>query len=117
MAGEMVMFGGEQDVASGLALLEAMVPFAQWAIRQEPPVRLRMLAYVSAIEQVLNEQRVVELSHGLVLPDCWAMEQAATALRDMARAAGFVEAAAVCEEERCAACELIALVEEMYRQA
>ncbi|HLI08570.1 MAG TPA: hypothetical protein VKV40_18555 [Ktedonobacteraceae bacterium] len=112
---EMMMFGRGQEDARGIDMLEAMVPFAQWASRQEPGVCLRMLAYVSAIGQVLNEQRVVVLAPDVVLPDCWAMEQAATALRDMALAAGFVEAAAVCEKERCAACELIAHVEALYR--
>lgn len=117
MAEKRTMVGQIHEVGTGAALLDAMLPFIEWSTMQGPEVRLRVLASVVAIEEVFDEVRQVPVLRDFALPDCWAMEQAATSLRDLAQAAGFAAAAVYCEQMRQQAAELIAMAEQLFREA
>jgi len=80
-------------------------PFFAWAIEQGAAVFAQAYAYATAMGQYQRGARMVAFG-GVEVPDLWGFLLAATALRDMARDAGFVLLAAECERTRHEAAEL-----------
>jgi hypothetical protein len=94
-----------------LGVPDAMVNFMEWVVEQDMETVTTVLACIGVIDDVLQGRLTISTPDGRV-PHVWAMEKAATDLRDIAQGAGFVEVAQFCEGARQGAQAVITLLQQ-----
>lgn len=91
----------------------AYLPFFTWACEQGSEVFMQAYTCVFALAEVQRGARLVQFQQ-TATPDYWDAMRAAATLRDMAREAGFVLLADICEQSYQAAAEAAAGVGSLF---
>ena len=76
--------------------VQPMIPFLDWVKTQPQEMYEQAVTAVATIHMVLDNRLLVE-TPAFRGPDLWAMRDAAVLLKEMARMAGFADAATFCE--------------------
>lgn len=95
-----------------------MLPFLDWVKVQPAALYDAVLVHVQTISAVLEGVEMVQFAGtSLIVPNYWAMADAARALRELATLSGFPEAATFCQQTYETACEGMREASEQFNQA